>query len=464
VTAILWYRGHDLRRADNEALVAAARHDAVVPCYLHVPDDEGDWPLGGASAWWLHRSLRALDEAWRAAGSRLLLRRGPSTVRALLHLAEECGATAVYAHRRSEPAAAAVEVEVARALGERGIKLHLTETHTLAPLGAVRTGEGGPYKVFTPFWRALQGRGEPADPVAPVDCTPPPTWPASVTLDALALEPSIDWHAGLRASWTPGEAGATARLRRFCHEAENYDEQRNRPDVDGTSSLSPHLRFGEISPRQAWHAARAAAGDRAEPWLRQLAWRDFGHHLLHHLPHTVDEPLRPEFAHFPWTEDAAALRRWQTGRTGFPFVDAGMRQLWRTGWMHNRVRMVVASFLVKDLMLPWQAGARWFWDTLVDADLANNTLGWQWTAGCGADAAPYFRVFNPITQGEKFDPEASYVRRWVGELADLAPRDAHRPWELPLATSSYPAPMIDHGLARKRALAAYDELRREVRA
>jgi deoxyribodipyrimidine photo-lyase len=182
------------------------------------------------------------------------------------------------------------------------------------------------------------------------------------------------------------------------------------------------------------------------------------------LPHTVDEPLRPEFAHFPWTEDAAALRRWQTGRTGFPFVDAGMRQLWRTGWMHNRVRMVVASFLVKDLMLPWQAGARWFWDTLVDADLANNTLGWQWTAGCGADAAPYFRVFNPITQGEKFDPEASYVRRWVGELADLAPRDAHRPWELPLATSSYPAPMIDHGLARKRALAAYDELRREVRA
>ena len=456
---LLWFRGHDLRLTDNEALCAAAARGPVVPVFVHAPGDEGDWPLGGAASWWLHRSLVALDADLRRRASRLVLRQAGSAIEALVRLVDETGARMVYAHRRTEPAAAAVEAEAGRALGERGVELQLTETHTLAPLGTLRTGEGRPYRVFTPFWRRLQAAGEPTEPVGVPTLPTVNRWPPSADLADLGLEPVVDWAGGLRAAWTPGEAGATARLRVFCAHAASYDARRDRPDMAGTSSLSPHLRFGELSPRQAWHAVRAAAGFDAEPWLRQLAWRDFGHHLLSSFPHTVDEPLRPEFTRFPWRRDSGALRAWRRGRTGYPFVDAGMRQLWHTGWMHNRVRMVVASFLVKDLLLPWQEGTRWFWDTLVDADLANNTLGWQWTAGCGADAAPYFRVFNPVSQGERFDPAGDYVRRWVPELADLSARGAGRPWETSSTSGHYPAPIVDHAEARRQALAAYAELR-----
>jgi len=287
------------------------------------------------------------------------------------------------------------------------------------------------------------------------------------------LGPKLNWIAGLRAAWKPGSAGAEAELKRFLRDGLlTYPEGRNRPDLPGTSRLSPHLHFGEISPRQVWHAVKRSAESKsvsAAVWrdwqfLTELGWREFAHHLLFHFPHTPEQPLRPEFARFPWRKNPVWLRAWQRGQTGYPFVDAGMRELWATGWMHNRVRMVAASFLVKNLLLPWQDGARWFWDTLVDADLANNTLGWQWTAGCGADAAPFFRIFNPVSQGDKFDPEGAYVRRWVPELARLPSTWIHHPWQAPptaLAAAgielgrTYPRPIVSHLVSRELALEAY---------
>jgi deoxyribodipyrimidine photo-lyase len=292
------------------------------------------------------------------------------------------------------------------------------------------------------------------------------------------LQPTIDWAAGLRAAWTPGEAGAATTLDHFLDTGiAHYAPQRDHPARAGTSRLSPHLHFGEIGPRQLWHAVHSrAAHDRqpgvmrgAERYLRELGWREFAHHLLVHFTHTPEASLRSRFDSFPWADDAAALRAWQKGRTGYPIVDAGMRELWETGWMHNRVRMIVASFLVKDLLLSWRSGAEWFWDTLVDADLANNTLGWQWTAGCGADAAPYFRIFNPVSQGQKFDPDGAYVRRWVPALAQLPPEWIHRPWEAPapiLAAAAvrlgdtYPPPIVDRRGARQRALSALASIKK----
>ena len=295
------------------------------------------------------------------------------------------------------------------------------------------------------------------------------------------MEQKLNWTAGLRAAWRPGTAGANAELQRFLRDGLlAYSEGRNRPDLVGTSRLSPHLHFGEISPRQVWQAAKRFAESQSIPasawrrwqFLTEIGWREFAHHLLFHFPHTPEQPLRAEFARFPWRENPAWLRAWQRGQTGYPLVDAGMRELWSTGWMHNRVRMVVASFLVKNLLLPWQEGARWFWDTLVDADLANNTLGWQWTAGCGADAAPFFRVFNPVSQGEKFDPEGNYVRRWVPELARLPGAWIHQPWQAPTAAlaasgvelgRTYPRPIVSHLISRELALEAYQAIRRAPR-
>jgi deoxyribodipyrimidine photo-lyase len=341
----------------------------------------------------------------------------------------------------------------------------------------IKTRQGEPYKVFTPFWKALRAAMPPDRPLAaPEHVRGVMSGPESDRLDDWGLLPTMpDWAGGLREAWTPGEAGARARLEAFLEEGlDRYADGRDRPDRSGTSRLSPHLHFGEVSPRQAWHGALGAQASRDLPerqvgaFLRELGWREFCLHLLHHWPRLPVQAWRSDFAAFAWAEDRAGLSAWQAGRTGYPIVDAGMRELWRTGWMHNRVRMVAASFLVKHLLIPWQDGEAWFWDTLVDADLASNAANWQWVAGSGADAAPYFRIFNPVLQGRRFDPDGAYVRQWVPELGRLPANHVHAPWEAPAAVLEgagvrlgidYPHPLVDHKAARKRALAAFDAIR-----
>ncbi|MGD9788357.1 MAG: deoxyribodipyrimidine photo-lyase [Sulfuricellaceae bacterium] len=425
-------------------------------------------PWGGASRWWLHHSLGALERSLAACGSRLLLRRGPA-VEVLPALVRETGAAAVYWNRTFLPDLDAVDGAVAAALKGVGVGSRRYGTGLLHTPETLRTRNGRPYQVFTPFWNALrqQQLDLPAD--APSRLPAPSAWPRGETLAEWGLLPAKpDWAGGLRESWFPGEASARARLASFLDEdMAAYGAGRDFPAEAGSSRLSPHLAWGELSPRQAWQAAVGRAG--AEPFLRELAWREFSYHLLHHFPFLPERPLRGEFAAFPWRDDPASLAVWRQGRTGYPLVDAGMRQLWQTGWMHNRVRMVAASFLVKHLLLPWQAGERWFRDTLVDADPASNAANWQWVAGCGADAAPFFRIFNPVLQGEKFDPAGRYVRRWLPELAALPDEFVHRPWEAPpdvlakadvLLGDTYPNPLVDHAAARQRALAAFTEMRK----
>jgi deoxyribodipyrimidine photo-lyase len=475
---ILWFR-NDLRLADNSALSAALDRGApVIPVYVWSPEDEGDWPLGAASRWWLHHSLIALDAQLRERNSRLTILEGPAA-ETLPALACAVGATHVYWSRRYEPAARDTEARVAKSLTADGVTIGSHPGCLLFEPEEVATREGKPFQVFTPFWRHCLTLPPPENPLrAPHEIPGPARWPKSQALDDLNLLPEIDWAGGLRESWSPGIYGANAALDTFAESRiDRYMERRNEPGVDGTSRLSPHLHFGEISPRQVWYRCRehataqtpTGASSSADGFLRELGWREFAHHLLYHFPETSSRPLRREFEHIRWHDDLDAEQAWQKGETGFPIVDAGLRELWHTGWMHNRVRMIAASFLVKDLLIPWQHGARWFWDTLVDADLANNTLGWQWTAGCGADAAPYFRVFNPTTQGRKFDPNGRYVRRWIAELAQLDASTLQNPSEaaqILLTTASvtfgenYPRPIIDHNTARERALPAFNAVKR----
>jgi deoxyribodipyrimidine photo-lyase len=477
---IVWFQ-NDLRLQDNPALQEAlASGRPVVPLYIWSPEEEGAWPPGAASRWWLHHSLIRLAHSLEAHGSRLTVRRGP-VLSTLCEMAAATGASGVFWNRRYEPAAMSRESQITRSLRESGIQASSFNASLLFEPSEIRNKSGMPFQVFTPFWKTCRAAADSAEPHAPPpllsahSAIPAPAgWPASLPLESLRLIPRIPWADGLAHSWQPGEAGAQAALQKFIAEAlESYPEGRDRPGISGVSRLSPHLHFGEIGPWQVWRAVQAhlqAGGspelaNAAEAYLRQLGWREFAAHLLCHFPQTVDQPMRPEFALFPWRTDEAALKAWQQGRTGYPIVDAGMRELWETGWMHNRVRMIVASFLVKDLLIPWQAGAAWFWDTLVDADLANNTLGWQWTAGCGADAAPYFRIFNPVLQGMKFDPDGAYVRQWVPEIAHLPNKRIHSPHELSGDSlrksdgSAYPAPIVDHRVAASRAMAAYTEMK-----
>ncbi len=469
----VWFR-RDLRLSDNPALLAAcARGGPVIPIYVASPLEDGLWAPGAASRWWLHHSLAAFDGSLAARGSRLIIRGGAS-IEVLLSLADELEADAVYWNRLYEPAALRRDHETERALRTHGLATASFNSSLLFEPSLIRNNQDRPFQVFTPFWRRCQETGEPGPAAsAPRRIPAPRKWPRSVPLPDLDLLPRHDWAIGLRKIWTPGEHGARASLRRFLEKRlSDYPAGRDRPAEDLTSRLSPHLHFGEISPQQVWSAAVGRSEQRAAgAYLRQIGWREFAHHLLFHFPHTATKPLRPEYAAFPWRRDPASLRAWQEGRTGYPLVDAGIRQLWQTGWMHNRVRMVVASFLVKDLLLPWQEGAKWFWDTLVDADLANNTLGWQWAAGCGADAAPYFRVFNPVLQGERFDAKGAYVRRWVPELARLPDRWIHKPWMAPQKILSeagvelgrtYPKLLVDHAAARDRALEAFGSLREKA--
>jgi len=472
---ILWLR-RDLRLTDNPALLQALDDaEQIVPVYIHAPEEEGRWRPGAASRWWLHHSLKSLDEALRQRGSRLLIRHG-SSLTCLSQLIEELGAEGVYWNRLYEPAIIARDKMIKQSLRERGITAESFNAALLFEPWQIRTGQGTPYKVFTPFWRACTPQ---LSDVGKVRAAPRkiPT-AASVTSTPLAelnLLPRISWDGGLAAAWAPGEAAALQLLKQFSEQRiEDYADDRNRPDVVGTSRLSPHLHFGEIGPRQvvatvlqlAASAAREQRG--ADTYVKEIGWREFAHHLLYHFPHTAAEPMDPRFNRFAWSNDRSALEAWQCARTGIPIIDAGMRELWATGWMHNRVRMVVASFLTKNLRVNWLEGAHWFWDTLVDADLANNTLGWQWTAGCGADAAPFVRVFNPVLQAERFDPERVYLRRWLPELALLPDELIHRPWEAgeeDLAAAgvvlgrNYPRPFVDLAASRTTALATYDVLR-----
>jgi len=472
--ALVWFR-HDLRLVDNPALQAAM--DAgnwIIPVFIWSPDEEAPWQPGAASRWWLHQSLHALDGDLRRHGSQLLLRSGPA-LPTLRHLIEQSGARSVYWNRRYEPAVIARDKGIKTALRQQGVAVETFNGSLLFEPWTIESTAGKPFQVFTPFWKAcLRKSAAATQSTALPALIHPPRWPAGVALASLGLEPEIDWAAGMRRAWTPGEDGANAELERFLGDALlAYPDGRNQPAITGTSRLSPHLHFGEISVRRVWEAVQQHATvdgtpgvvTAAEAYLRELGWREFAHHLLYHFPHTSDAPLRQEYGNFPWRDDAADQRAWQRGRTGYPLVDAGMRELWTTGWMHNRVRMIAASFLVKDLLIPWQVGARWFWDTLVDADLANNTLGWQWTAGCGADAAPFFRVFNPTLQGERFDASGDYVRQWLPELSGMPTRWIHRPWATPTAqrstqAPSYPPPIVEHEVARARALAAFAQTRR----
>lgn len=477
---IVWFR-EDLRCADNPALAAAVATGQPVLC-LFIRDSRPGRALGGASRWWLAGSLRALDRSLRARGSRLdILDGAPDKL--LPQLVAASGANLVCWNRRYDAAGIATDTDLKARLRETGIGVESFNGRLLHEPWEIRSKAGGSMRVFTPFWRTVRGKGEPAAPLPAPTRIAPADWPDAPelrrsTVEDLALEPTApDWAGGLRETWQPGEAGAAERLAEFLDTAlAGYAANRNRPDMDGTSRLSPHLRFGEISVRQVWHAAQSHAlvhptggegkGD-LDTFLSELGWREFSYHLLHAKPDLDRANWQPRFDTFPWRNDPVALEAWQRGRTGYPIVDAGMRQLWQTGWMPNRVRMITASFLIKHLLIDWRLGEDWFWDTLVDADPASNAASWQWVAGSGADAAPYFRVFNPVLQGEKFDPDGAYIRRFVPELARLPARFIHKPWLAPapvrkaagLSQDLYPNPIVDHDAARARALAAFDSLR-----
>ena len=468
---IVWFH-RDLRLADHPALRAALqRVERIVALYIDDPEAEIGWPAGAAGRWWLARSLARLDGDLRSRGAGLTIRSGPSRDR-LAEVIAETGATAVFWNRRIEPSLARRDERIRRELLAAGILVEVGPADLLFEPETIRSRSGEPYQVFTPFWRECLRGPDPAAPLpAPRRVAGLPRPPASS-----ALPSGGDRNAGLQSEWDPGEEGARRRLRSFLDErAAAYARDRNRPDEEATARLSAHIHFGEISPREIWRRAGVRAGEGGErgivagieTWLRQIGWREFAHHLLIHFPRTTDRPLRPEFGSFPWRRSKRDLDAWRRGLTGVPIVDAGMRELRAIGWMHNRVRMVAASYLVKDLLIHWREGARWFWETLVDADLANNTLGWQWVAGSGADAAPYFRVFNPVVQGERYDPHGAYVRRWVPELAGVPARWIHRPWAAPrdalgsqgfLLGRTYPEPIVDHAAARDRALAAFGKV------
>lgn len=467
--AIVWFRT-DLRLADNPALEAAVATGRPL-ILIHVLDDAaaGRWKLGGASRWWLHGSLQALRARIEEKGGGLVLRRGDAGA-ILEALARETKAASLHLNRAIEPFQRRQDEDVIARVQALGMDVTLHDGTTIFPPDAVTTGAGEPYKVFTPFWRACVKLGLPRAPTgspAKLDCL---EGVSSEALDAWALLPTKpDWAGGLRESWSPGEASAHATLKRFVAGAlAGYGAGRDIPGREGTSRLSPHLHFGELSPVQAWAAAERAGRGDIDKFAAEIGWREFSRQLLHHFPTLPEAAFKPPFDAFPWREDKGGLEAWTKGQTGYPIVDAGMRQLWATGWMHNRVRMITASFLIKHLLIDWREGQDWFWDTLVDADLASNAASWQWVAGSGADAAPYFRIFNPVSQGQKFDPEGAYVRRWVPELARAEASWIHAPWTASAADlraagitlgNTYPRPIVEHDAARKRALAAYEAIK-----
>lgn len=477
---IVWFR-QDLRLADNPALRRAAQADApLVALYIHEEVGDDHWLPRAAGRYWLHHALEILDNQLQKLGNRLILKRG-DPLKVLPQLVKELSAETLLWNRRYEPAGAARDRAVEGKLAEMDVQVEKFNGRLLREPWEVKREGDQPVRVFTPFWKKCIRDWEPDQPLPAPKQLPHPPKVTGLALKDLKLLPVDEarWDSKLDRHWKIGEQAGQQRLRDFVSKkgVDEYGGARNALPTNGTSTLSPYLAWGHISPRQIWHAvkekigsstANAALKTSSHPFTRQLFWREFSYSMLVHFPHTPDEPLREEFAHFPWRDDRELFRRWSRGRTGFPIVDAGMNQLWEEGWLHNRSRMIVASFLVKDLMIHWQDGARWFWDTLVDADLADNTMGWQWVAGCGADSAPYFRIFNPLSQAQRFDPEGEYVRRYVPELAKLPKQFIHTPWEASREEldkagveldGNYPRPMVDHAKTRQQALDNYAAMR-----
>lgn len=469
---IVWFR-QDLRLLDNPALHAAASQARpILPVYILDDENAGEWKSGAASRWWLHHSLASLDQSLQG---RLLLLRGDAS-ELLPELARDIGADTIYWNRCYEPWRIARDTKIKETLVSGSVDVKSFNGSTLFEPPNTNKPDGTPYRVFTPFYRrgCLQNGIPPRQPLSAPDNFELLESSMGQPLQALDLMPDIRWYDGIASEWSPGEAGAKQRLDDFmANGLDHYDEGRNRPDKRYVSRLSPHLHFGELSPNQAWFAVldRFAGKDlspNADTFLSELGWREFSYNLLFNEPSLPTDNLQRKFDNFPWDDDEAALRRWQRGQTGYPIVDAGMRQLWQTGYMHNRVRMIVGSFLVKNLLLHWRHGARWFWDTLVDADLASNSAGWQWIGGCGADAAPYFRIFNPVTQGKKFDPQGLYVRHFIPELSEMPDKFVHNPFDAPddvlgkagvRLGDTYPEPVVELKASRERALAAFKSLR-----
>lgn len=464
MATIVWFR-QDLRIEDHAALSEAVnRGEEVYPVYIWSPEEEGDWKMGEAQKVWLHFSLKALEASLAKLNLHLTIRSGDSA-QILTELIKETKAHSVFWSRRYEPQGIKRDAEIKESLTRSGIDVKSFNSQLLCEPWNILNKQNKPFQVFTPFYKHCLSLKEPTKPLA----APTKSKGKKLRSDTLDLLPKIHWDEGIRHQWHPGSHDADKALREFVKNREKeYAEMRDRPDIFGTSRLSPYLHFGEISPREVYYEAKKSK--EAEVYIRQLYWREFAHHLLYYFPTTPTNPLRPEWSHFEWDRSPKLLKAWQNGLTGYPLVDAGMRELWTTGWMHNRVRMVVGSFLIKDLFIHWVEGAKWFWDTLVDADLANNTMGWQWIAGCGADASPYFRIFNPTTQGEKFDPDGKYIRKWVPELEKLEDKYIHEPSKAPPLVlraagvtlgKTYPYPIVDHDERRKEALVRYAKLKGE---
>ncbi|MBP9706138.1 MAG: deoxyribodipyrimidine photo-lyase [Oligoflexales bacterium] len=479
-TAICWFRD-DLRLEDNLAVSAASTYKHVIFIYIDSDEDSGAWPMGSASRWWLHHSLSSLQKSIRHLGGDLQIAQG-SYKEVFEKIFSEQKIAAIFWGRRYIASKLNVDAQIKELAKSRDIFCKSFNNSMLLEPWEVIKDDARPYLVYTAFWKTFLKKYRNAEII-----TRPKILPKSkktsvaCAIDHLNLLPKIAWDREFYNNWRVGEDAAKNKLESIgSSEISSYLELRDIPSKDGTCRLSPHLRFGEVGPRQVWgHIIKSSNGVSAqkklsiEQLLKEIVWREFSYYLLYHFPHISEQPLRKEFENFPWEEDEDKLVKWQKGQTGYPIVDAGMRQLWRTGWMHNRVRMISASFLVKHLLVPWQQGARWFWDTLLDADLANNTQGWQWSSGCGADAAPYFRIFNPILQGQKFDPDGTYVKRWLPELALSSLDDIHQPWlgGSKLKTSlkntkqqqKYPGPIVDHQVARLQALQAYDCLKQRAK-
>lgn len=472
-TAICWFR-NDLRLGDHPALAAASRHEHLIPIYIDESNPD-PWTPGGASRWWLHHSLESLQAEFTQRDLQLIIARGLAKD-ILLQLIKDHQVKAIYWNRRYDPAGIERDKDLKKLLQDYVQVESLPGTHLIEPMKNTKV-DGTPYQVYTAYWRALTQSSAILKPCETPRYIPKlPKVVTSLRIDDLNLRPRIPWDKEFSTLSKPGEKHARERWAQFLKSnIKDYNTLRDQPMLDGTSRLGAHLHFGEISPRALWKDIEDSFGPIAKlknpnliQFCKELVWREFTHHLLFHFPHCIDQPLRRDFEKLPWRHEINELKAWQKGLTGYPIVDAGMRQLWRTGWMHNRVRMVVGSFLTKDLLIHWREGAQWFWNTLVDADLANNTFGWQWISGCGADAAPYFRVFNPVLQGQKFDPEGQYVKTWVPELEKLPTKWIHNPWEAPSAVLDacgielgvhYPEPMVDHGRAKVRAMRAYDSIK-----